>query len=91
VLGHKRKQNAVAGVEGFNFAVVHKYVTATAQKADIELAVSQRASKNQHWIETFSLQIKFEIYLVYFQTRFGIFVERRVDNTDIHYISRSHR
>jgi len=48
VLGHKRKQNAVAGVGGFNFPVVHKYVTATAQKADIELAVSQRASKKQH-------------------------------------------
>jgi len=40
VLNHKRKQNAVAGDGGFNFPVVYKSVTATAQKAEIELAVS---------------------------------------------------
>ena len=42
MLGHKRKQNAVAGVGGFNFTMVYKSVTATAQKPEIELAVSLR-------------------------------------------------
>jgi len=40
VLGHKRKQNVVASVGGFNFPVVYKSVTAISQKAEIELAVS---------------------------------------------------
>ena len=30
VLGHKRKQNAVAGVGGFNLPVVYKSATAKA-------------------------------------------------------------
>ena len=40
MLGRKRKQIAVAGVGGFNFPVVYKSVTAKAQKAEIELAIS---------------------------------------------------
>jgi len=40
VLGHRRKQNAVAGVRGIYFTVVYKSVTTKAYKEKIELAAS---------------------------------------------------